>query len=136
MRATPTPSPTPRPSTRRSIIAGWNGTGVQDVQVKATKASVLSVYTPSGGTLLPLGTVALLRSYVPGARTFGVTGATSKLAISGASLTITLGTASGSTNLVATTGNVTWTPATAVLDLAGNAAATTAYTETDNDNDF
>jgi len=31
---------------------------------------------------------------------------------------------------------VTWTPATGATDLAGNGAATTAYSENDNDRDF
>ena len=74
--------------------------------------------------------------YVSTARTFGLTGTASKLTISGANLTITLGTPSGATTIAAGAANVTWTPAAGATDLAGNATATTARTETDLDNDF
>jgi hypothetical protein len=59
------------------------------------------------------------------------------LTMSGSSFTITLGTPSGGgTTAAAGTANVSWTPSALATDLAGNPAATTVYTETDNDTDF
>lgn len=118
-----------------SIIAGWNGTGTQNVRVQVTRKNVLSALTSDGVTQLPLGTIALVRAYVSNTRTFGATGTASTMTMSGSSLLIKLGTASGTTSTVAA-GNVTWTPSALLKDLAGNTGATTAYTENDNDNDF
>ena len=74
--------------------------------------------------------------YVTAAMTFGLTGTPSTLTMNGSSLTITLGTPSGTPTTAAAAANVSWTPAAGTTDLAGNAAATTIYTETDLDNDF
>jgi hypothetical protein len=123
-----------------SIIAGWNGTGSQPVVVRATNANnndKLTVYNASNTTLLPLGTLGLKRSdYVTASMTFGLTGTPSTLTMSGNSVTITLGTPNGTPTVAAAAGNMSWTPATGAADLAGNASATTAYVETDNDSDF
>ena len=123
-----------------SIIAGWNGATTQNVVVKATNSGTndkLTVYAPNGTTQLPLGTVALKRGdYVTGAMTFGLTGTASTLTMSGTSLTIRLGTPSGTPAAAAAAANATWTPSALGTDLAGNAAATAVYTETDLDNDF
>ena len=82
-----------------SILAGWNGTGPQSVVVRATNANnndKLTVYNASNTTLLPLGTLSLKRGdYVTAAMTFGLTGTPSTLTMSGNSVTITLGTPSG-----------------------------------------
>jgi hypothetical protein len=125
-----------------SILSGWNGTGTQNVVVRATNGSKndrLTVYTANNGTLLPLGTVNLKRGdYITSAMTFGLSGsaALSTLTMNGSSVTIKLGTPSGNTGTAATTVNASWAPATGATDLAGNAAATTAYLETDLDSDF
>jgi hypothetical protein len=124
-----------------SIIAGCNGTTTQNVVVRATgngnSMDKLTIYNSTNTTLLPLGTVNLKRTdYTTSAQTFGLTGTPSKLTMSGSSLTITLGTPSGNPTTAAGPGNVTWTPTAGVTDLAGNAAATTLYTENDLDNDF
>ena len=123
-----------------SIIAGWNGATTQNIVVKATNSGTndkLTVYASNGTTQLPLGTVALKRGdYVTGAMTFGLTGTASTLSMSGTSLTIRLGTPSGTPTTAAAAANATWTPSALVTDLAGNAGATTVYTETDLDNDF
>jgi hypothetical protein len=124
-----------------TIIAGWNGTGSQNVVVRATNANnndKLTVYNASNTALLPLGTLGLKRSdYVTAAMTFGLTGTPSTLTMSGNSVTVTLGSASSTTaaTTAAAAANMIWTPG-AVADLAGNAAVTTAYTETDLDSDF
>ena len=126
-----------------SIIAGWNGLTTQNVVVRVTNSTTndkLTIYTSNNGTLLPLGTVNLNKGdYVTTARTFGLIASglpLSTMTMSGSSLTITLGTASGATTTAAGTGNVSWTPSASAKDLAGNTAATTPYLETDNDNDF
>ena len=131
-----------------SIISGWNGTSTQYVVVRAAgtggSKDRLTIYNATNTTLLPLGTVNLNRTdYVTGAVTFGATGTPptgtpSTLTMSGSTLTITLGTPSNNTRIgtAGAAANASWTPAGAVLDLAGNPAITTPYTETDNDNDF
>jgi hypothetical protein len=123
-----------------SIIAAWNGATTQNVVVKVTNSGTndkLTVYASNGTTQLPLGTVALKRGdYVTGAMTFGLTGTASTLTMSGTSLTIRLGNPSGTPATAAAAANATWTPSALVTDLAGNAAATTVYTENDLDNDF
>jgi hypothetical protein len=124
-----------------SIIPGWSGATTQNVVVRATGSGGskdrLTIYNATNTTLLPLGTLNLKRTdYVTGAMTFGLTGTASTLTMSGSSLTITLGTPSGTPATAAAAANVSWTPAAGTTDLAGNAAATTIYTETDLDNDF
>jgi hypothetical protein len=126
-----------------SIIAGWNGTTPQNVVVhgggNGQAIDKLTIYNSGNTALLPLGTLSLGRTdYVGGNRTFGLAGSAilSTITMSGSSLTITLGTASALTTAAAGTGNVSWTPSALATDLAGNAAATTVYTETDNDTDF
>ena len=97
----------------------------------------MTVFASNGTTSLPLGTVALKRGdYVNGAMTFGLTGTPSTLTMSGSSLTIRLGTPSGTPGVAAAAANAAWTPNALVTDLAGNVAATTVYTETDLDPDF
>jgi hypothetical protein len=108
--------------------------------VRATNANnndKLTVYNASNTTLLPLSTLSLKRGdYVTAAMTFGLTGTPSTLTMSGNNVTVTLGTPSGTPTASAATGNMSWAPATGAADLAGNASATTAYAETDNDSDF
>ncbi|MEP6814641.1 MAG: Ig-like domain-containing protein, partial [Marmoricola sp.] len=125
-----------------SIIAGWDGTTTQNVVVRATNNSTsdkLTIYNSTNSTLLPLGTVTLKRTdYVSASLTFGLTGTASTLTMSGSSFTITLGTASktASVKTAAAAANASWAPSATAKDLAGNAAATTAYVETDLDSDF
>jgi hypothetical protein len=126
-----------------SIISGWNGTTTQNVVVHLAGSGQandkLTIYDSTNLTLLPLGTVNLNRTdYVTGMRTFGLPGSAtlSTLTISGSSLTIRLGTASAATTTAAAAGNASWTPNALTTDLAGNATATTVYTETDLDVDF
>ena len=125
-----------------SIIAGWNGVTTQNVVVRISKSNTnnkITIASADSVTVLPLGTVNLNRGdYVTAARTFGLAGSSvlSTLSMSGSSLTITLGTASGGTTTAAAAANASWTPAVGTTDLAGNAAATTSYAETDLDGDF
>jgi hypothetical protein len=111
------------------------------VTVAGNKPDRLIIYSADNGTQLPLGTLNLVRSdYISATFTFGLAGSTtlSTITMSGSSLTVTLGTpsnASAATTAAAAV-NVTWTPVAVPTDIAGNSAATTIYTETDNDNDF
>jgi hypothetical protein len=70
------------------------------------------------------------KDFVTATRDFGVTGATSQMIQSGAAITVTLGTPSGTTTVAAAISSMTWTPSTAATDRAGNAAGATAATET------
>ncbi len=124
-----------------SIITGWIGTTTQNVVIRATGSGGskdrLTIYNATNTTLLPLGTVNLNRTdYVSGATTFGLTGTPSTITMTGSGLTLALGAPSRTTSTAAAAANVTWTPDAAVLDLAGNTAATNPYTETDSDGDF
>ncbi len=51
------------------------------------------------------------------------------MTLSGAVITVTLGTASGSVNTVATSATMSWTPSATATDRAGNACSTAAVTE-------
>ncbi|TMC65884.1 MAG: hypothetical protein E6J17_01405 [Chloroflexi bacterium] len=77
--------------------------------------------------------------YVTGNVTFGATGTASTMVMSGATVTITLGTVSNGVlvTTAAGTGKMAWTPSAAALDLAGNACTTTVTNESGvNDKDF
>jgi hypothetical protein len=52
------------------------------------------------------------------------------MVLSGATITITLGTPSGATGTQATTGTMAWTPTATVTDPAGNTCMTTVANET------
>ncbi len=126
------------------ILAGWTGATTANVVVRATNNSTadrLTVYNATNTALVPLGTIVLNRTdYVTTGMTFGLTGTPSTMTMSGngTGITITLGTASSSTanTTAAAAANLKWTPSSTATDLAGNLCATTAYTETDNDDDF
>ena len=80
----------------------------------------------SGNTVqLSLGSVALGGNYVTANRTF----TNSSMVMSGSTITITLGTASGATRRGANS-TMVWTPAAGATDLAGNACIATAFNET------
>ena len=52
------------------------------------------------------------------------------MTMSGSTITIVLGTASGAVTTVGNTSSMVWTPSTAATDLAGNACTATAVTQT------
>ena len=89
-----------------SIVAGWNGTGSQNVVIRVLDTSILGlptgpdhleVYNAANSALLPLGSVNLGRNdYVLaplgiGRINFGATGTPSTMTISGNTVTIVLG---------------------------------------------
>lgn len=115
-----------------SILANWDGQATSAV-VRITNATgdPLTVFNAANTTQLPLGSVNLGRNdYVTANATFGASGTASTMVLSGNAITITLGTASAGPNTASTTGSMAWTPSASAYDRAGNAAATTARTET------
>lgn len=119
-----------------SILAGWGGAS-QNVVVRISNAGgtskdAVTVWNSTNTSQLPLGSVNLARAgYVATGTTvtFGATGTASTMVQSGSVVTITLGTPSTTTNTVTTTGNMIWTPSATATDRAGNAASTTAVTQ-------
>ena len=116
-----------------SILGNWTGSSTT-VTVRLTNAANNDTITVlSGSTTVHVGSVATGGNFVTG--TLNFTGSTMVRSADGTSITITLGTTTGTTKTVAGT-NMTWTPDAAATDLAGNAVSTTAYVETLGDTDF
>jgi hypothetical protein len=111
-----------------SILAGWTGTSTL-VTLRLNQAAgsdTVTIFNSANTVQLPFGTNRLGRTdYVTVNRTF--TGST--MVMSGSTITITLGTASGATTTAAGTGTMVWTPAATPTDLAGNACAATVANE-------
>ena len=114
----------------QSILAGWTGASTNVVvRINNTNPDRVLIYNSANTTQLPFGTVSLGGNYMGTNRTFGVTGTPSTMVRSGSTITITLGTPSGSTLTETTAGTMTWTPSTTPYDRAGNAMSGTAATE-------
>ncbi len=117
----------------QSVLAGWTGTAT-NVVVRITNnaaGDLLTIRNAANTAQLPLGSVNLIgTAYVTANRDFGATGTPSTMVQSGATITITLGTASGATGTQATTGTMTLTPTTTLTDAAGNTCQTTVANET------
>jgi Big-like domain-containing protein len=116
-----------------SILSGWSGSSTS-VTVRFTNSANNDTITVlSGTTTLHLGSVATAGNFVTG--TVNFTGSTMVRSADGKSITVTLGTTTGTTRTVTGT-NMTWTPDVAATDLAGNAVSTTAYVENAGNTDF
>ena len=117
-----------------SVLSGWTG-GATSVVVRLNNGSgssndTLTVYNSANATQLALGSVNLGRvDYTAANLTFGATGTASSMTMSGATITITLGTQSAAATTAAGTGAMSWTPSASATDPAGNNASTTAVTE-------
>jgi hypothetical protein len=117
-----------------SILSGWTGAST-NVVVRINDGSgpandSLQVWNASNGSQLPLGQVDLGRKdYVGTNRTFGASGTPSAMVQSGATITITLGTASGAGTTAGSTGTMSWTPSNSAYDRARNACSTAVVTE-------
>ncbi len=111
-----------------SILAAWTG-GSTNVTVRLNNNGAsdnVTIFNAANSSQLPLGTITLNRTdYTTGSRTF----TSSTMVMSGSTITITLGTASGATTTAAATGTMSWAPSATATDLAGNACTTTAKTE-------
>ena len=126
-----------------SIIAGWDGTGSQNVVIRLSDTDLLEndeilFYDATNSTQLPLAKVDLGRTdYVAalfgeGNVTYGAPGTAtpSTMTISGNTVTIVLGTytepggGQGNRETTGGTGTLTWlNPAAAIKDFAGNPLA-------------
>ena len=104
-----------------SIVSGWDGSGAKSVTVTISNSASNDVLSVSGATT---GTIALKGDFVAG--TVNFTG--SSLSLDGATVTIILGTASGSVKTV--TGSVApvWSPSTSIRDLVGDACSSATVT--------
>jgi hypothetical protein len=122
-----------------SVLAGWDGSAT-DVVVRITDGGLgadrLSIRNAANTAVIPLtlGTAHVSLGsllYVTADIDFGATGTRSRMAMSGSTITVTLGTPSATlstTQLLTTT--MTWTPATTPTDRAGNPTAAAVATET------
>lgn len=120
------------PMEETSILAAWDGSATNVVvRLNNSTTDTVTVYNATNTAALRLGTVNLgAVDYTSASRTFGLTGTPSTMAMSGATVTITLGTASGAVTTAALPTAMIWTPSATATDAAGNTAATTAATET------
>jgi chitinase len=120
--------------TPASVWSGWNGSATT-VHIRFTSSGndTITVLTTSNGTGINLGSVQTNADYVSATATFN---ATMAMSADGTAVVLTLGTPSN-VNASASPGrNMSWTPSASIRDLAGNAAATTVYSETSSDVDF
>ena len=110
------------------ILAGWTGEQTT-VTVRLQNnggGDRITIRPGTGGGALPLGTVFLNRTdFTTSHRNF--TGST--MVMSGATITITVGTPNGAVTTAAAAANMTWRPSGTATDLAGNACSTTTRTE-------
>ena len=126
----------------QSVLAGWDGTSTP-VVMEMTNAVILlggndtvQIFNAADTTQLPLGQIDLGRSdYVGGLvggqiAKFGATGTASTMVMSGNTIVITLGTASGqAATTAAGTGQMSLSPSTTPYDWAGNSMSGTAANE-------
>lgn len=119
-----------------SISAGWSGQSAVPVTVRITDGGsgndVLTVWDATNTTQTAIGSVNLDRTdYVAGTVLFGSTSAPSTMALSGATVTVTLGAPNIAARVVAGsgTGSMVWTPNVAVTDRAGNPCTSATRTE-------
>jgi hypothetical protein len=124
-----------------SILAGWTGapTNVQVALVDGggTASDYVQVYspdaTPSQLTQIPIGNVYLPAGYLTAGTyiSYGLKGTAvpSTMTRNGASITIVLGTLTGSPATSTTAAHLTWIPSASATDIAGNAAAATTATQ-------
>jgi hypothetical protein len=111
-----------------SILALWTGasTPVTLHLNQAAGSDTVTIFNSANSAQLPLGSVALGGTgFVTASRTF--TGST--MVMSGSTITITLGTASGATTTQGANSTMVWTPSTTPTDLSGNACTAATATE-------
>jgi hypothetical protein len=110
------------------ILSGWTG-GSTSVTVRLQNnggGDRITIRPASGGGTLPLGTVFLNRTdFTTTNRNF--TGST--MVMSGATITITIGTPNGAVTTAAGPADMSWRPSATATDLAGNACSTSTRTE-------
>jgi Bacterial Ig domain len=114
-----------------SVLAGWSG-AAQAIRVRVTNAAAndqLDFYDSTGTTRLGLVATAvdlkLGADFATADADFDAT-----MALSGATVTVTLGAQLSGTLTTAAAGTMTWRPSAGATDLFGNPAGTTLRTET------
>ncbi len=105
-----------------SIVSGWNGSGTKSVTVSIGDGSSNDTLAVSGATI---GSVALKGDFTDSK---GATFAGSSMSLSGTTVTIVLGTASGTVKTETGKGKAVWTPSSSNFDLVGNACSTATVT--------
>ena len=127
-----------------SLFSGWDGSEMNVTVVLLdggnSNDDTIQMWDLPRLTQIRFGTIDLGRKdYLThgGLDAFGFTGTPSTMTVSGSTVTITLGTPSFTADTVAGSGVLTWTPSASATDRAGNAAATSAVTESGaGDKDF
>lgn len=131
------------PIDANSVLSGWTGTAtsvvVRLINGGALPVSVdtVQIWNAANNAQLPLGVISLpTGTYVGGlsgtdSAVFGATGTASTMVMSGSTIAITLGTASGSQGAGPglLPGAMSWVPSATATDRAGNASATTTVNE-------
>lgn len=114
-----------------SILAGWTGAATSVVFrfVNGPQTDSFVVYNASNTAQLPLGSVDSGKKYVTQNISFGATGTPSTMVMSGSTVTITLGTASGNTTTANGAANMKWTSSVTATDRAGNPMTLGTVTE-------
>lgn len=115
----------------QTILAGWTGAST-NVVVRLTNGGsndAVSVWNAANSAQLAFGSVALGQNHAGANRTFGATGTPSTMVQSGATITVTLGTASGAVNTQPANSLAVWTTSAGPTDRAGNACLTPIVNE-------
>jgi hypothetical protein len=99
-----------------SIVSGWDGSGTKSVTVTIANNSSDDALSVSGATI---GTVALKGDFTASSASF--TG--SSLSLDDSTVTIVLGTASGSVKTFTEKIKPAWSPSISVFDLVGDACS-------------
>ena len=117
-----------------SLWSGWDGASTAvHIKFRSSGNDTITVLTTANAASIKLGSVATNGDYVSATTTFN---ATMALSADGTTVVVTLGTPSNVTASANPGRNMSWTPSASAKDVAGNAASTTAYTETATDVDF
>ncbi len=117
----------------QSVLDGWTGSSTPVVvQILNNGASddTITIRNAGSSAELPFGSVDTNGDPVSATTTFGATGTASTMVQSGNRITITLGTASGTSVRTDTkTVPMVWSPTNLISDLAGNAMSTATASE-------
>jgi hypothetical protein len=128
-----------------STLPGWTGASINVVvrlidggcTLVLCSDDIVTIWNASDNAQLPLGSVNLSRSdyhggSLLGAATplrFGASGTPSTMVQSGATITVTLGTGSGTADTAGGTATMAWAPSTIAYDAAGNLTSSNGVNE-------
>lgn len=105
-----------------SIVSGWDGSGAKSVTVSIADSASNDTLSVSGATI---GSVALKGDFTD-SKGASFTGST--MSLNGSTVTIVLGTASGTVKTETSKTKAVWTPSSSNFDLVGNACSTSNVT--------